>query len=478
VLLLSEGRQLRVRAEAVAKGVAVDVRLRPDPSPALDDVPETVVTYVARTLERVGIDYAALPHPFSRDPYLARARPQSALCLPLVKQGALVGVLYLENTSTPYAFTSHAAALTVLASAAAMALENSRLYGELEERETKIRTLFDSNLIGIFTTSGWGGAIVEANDAFLRVTGYTREDLAAGRINGPALTPPEWIPVSEQAASQVWSRGYTDVIEKETFRKDGTRVPVLVGLARVDAKRPYVVAFVLDLTDRKRAEEERERARRAEMERESAIATERNRLAAEVHDSLAQGLAMIVMQLADADVKLGSARPLAEKQLGLVRELAIESLSYARRSVNVLRPGIVAGGLPRAIRDVVDSVSRHFAGSMPLAITGDAVRLDVAVESALASIAREALTNAARHSRAARVDTELEYSKDGAVRLVVKDDGAGFDASTPRPDGFGLLSMRERAARAGVELTIITEPGAGTEVVASYSSSTPVRASS
>lgn len=472
VLLLSEGGELRVRAEATTTGSdAVTVRST-DVSSATIPVPETIKTYVTRTHQPVAIDDVAATHPFVDDAYFQTARPRSVLCLPLLKQGTLIGALYLENGLTPHAFAPRVTALTVLASAAAMALENSRLYGELEERETKIRTLFDANLIGIIVSSGWETELVEANDAFLRLVGYTREDLAAGRLTGLALTPPEWMPATERAASQVWTRGYSDVFEKEALRKDGTRVPVLVGTVQVKGKRPQMVAFVLDLTDRKRAEEERVRARRLEMERESAVMTERSRLAAEIHDSLAQGLAMIVMQLADAEAKLGPARSPAEKQLGLVRELAIESLSYARRSVNVLRPGIVAGGLPRAIRDVVDSVSRHFGGSVALAITGDSLRLDATVESALASIAREALTNAARHSGAARVDVELEHAEDGAVRLVVRDDGAGFDAGAIRPDGYGLVSMQERAARAGVALTIVTEPGSGTEVVATYLPST------
>jgi signal transduction histidine kinase len=187
-----------------------------------------------------------------------------------------------------------------------------------------------------------------------------------------------------------------------------------------------------------------------------------------MHDTLAQGLAMIVMQLADAEAKLGSAWAQAEKPLGMVRELAVESLAYARRSVNVLRPNVGAGGLSRAVRDIVDSVRRHFAGSMILDATGDAVLLGASVESALAGIAREALTNAVKHSNATRITVELNFAH-GAVRLVVSDDGIGFDANAVRADAYGLVSMQERAARAHVALTFVTEPGAGTTIIASRS---------
>ena len=225
----------------------------------------------------------------------------------------------------------------------------------------------------------------------------------------------------------------------------------------------------MDVTERERAEEERRAHRRLEREQQSAIVAERTRLAGEIHDTLAQGLAMIVMQLADAEAKLGPAWVSAEKPLGLVRELAVESLAYARRSVTMLQPSAPAAGLARAIRDLVDSGRRHFGGTLNFAVTGDAVLLPASVESALAGIAREALTNATRHSGAPRVEVELAFQDGGAVRLAVADDGVGFDLENVHSNGYGLTSMQDRAARAGVALTFVTEPGAGTEVVASWS---------
>ena len=206
-------------------------------------------------------------------------------------------------------------------------------------------------------------------------------------------------------------------------------------------------------------------ARRLETERDAAIAHERSRLAGEIHDNLAQGLAMIVMQLADAEAKLGPAWSQAEKPLSLVRELAVESLAYARRSVSMLRPHVGTGGLARSIRDVVDSVRRHFSGSIILDVTGDQVLLDAAVESALVGIIREALTNAVKHSSASRITVELNFAR-GAARAVVSDDGIGFDANVVHSDAYGLVSMQERAARAGVALTVVTEPGGGTTIIA------------
>jgi PAS domain S-box-containing protein len=176
----------------------------------------------------------------------------------LINQGRLNGVLYLENNLTPRVFLrARITVLKLLASQAAISLENSRLYRNLAEREAKIRRLVDANIIGIFVRSVPGemdGSIVEANDAFLRMVGYDREDLVSGRINWPELTPPEWRGRDARAVAEMRTTGTVPAYEKEYFRKDGSRVPVLLGAASLE-NGSYSVAFVLDVTERKVAEE-------------------------------------------------------------------------------------------------------------------------------------------------------------------------------------------------------------------------------
>lgn len=346
---------------------------------------------------------------------------------------------------------------------------------ELSNRDKTLFRLVDANIIGVATCDA-EGRILEANDAYLDMLGYSRDDLVSGRIGWRELTPPEWQDVSNKAVAEIEATGRCGVFEKEYFRKDGSRVPILMASASIDESPREIVAFVLDLTARKRAEAALKRsetylaeAHRLESEREAAIASERTRLAGEIHDTLAQALAMIVMQLADAEAKLGPEWSRAEKPLSMVRELAVESLAYARRSVNMLRPSVRTGGLARSLRDVVDSLARHFGGSMDLTINGDSALFDAAVESALTGIAREAITNAVKHSNATRIGVELDFAKGGAVRVVVSDDGIGFDPNAARTDSYGLVSMQERAARGQVALTFVTEPGAGTTIVASWS---------
>ena len=149
----------------------------------------------------------------------------------------------------------------------------TRLQGEIDAREAKIRRLVDANIIGIFV---WDveGRILEANEAFLRIIQYDREDLAAGRVRWTDLTPPEWRDDTARRVAEVMGTGIAQPREKEYFRKNGSRVPVLIGGTAVGEEPQQGIAFVLDLSERKRAEAQaRESERRyREMQMELAHA--------------------------------------------------------------------------------------------------------------------------------------------------------------------------------------------------------------
>ena len=255
LLILLHGSELWIQAEAKTRGSSVTVRLRETPVSVLE-LPESIVRYAARTQETVILDDAAAQNPFSSDEYIREQRPRSVLCLPLVKQGVLVALLYLENNLGPNFFApGRIAVLKVLASQAAISLDNSRLYREVQEREAEIRRLVNANIVGIFI---WEleGRILEANDAFLRIVGYEREDLLSGPLRWTDLTPAEWLDRDlEQFVPQLKLTGSLQPFEKEFFRKDGSRVPVLLGVAAFGEERKRGVAFVVDLTERKQAEE-------------------------------------------------------------------------------------------------------------------------------------------------------------------------------------------------------------------------------
>jgi PAS domain S-box-containing protein len=254
LLVLSRGAEQRIAAEATTSGDTVTVQLS-DEAVTAAALPELVLQYVLHTQETVVLDDAATWSQFSEDPYIHQRQARSILCLPLTNQAKLIGILYLENNLAPRVFApDRTAVLKLLASQAAISLENSRLYHDLADREAKIRRLVDANIIGIFIADR-EGRILEANDAYLRIVGYDREELVLGRLHRTELTAPEWREVDKRAWGELNSTGAVQPFEKEYIRKDGSRVPVLVGAALFKEGGDQGLAFVLDLTERKGAEE-------------------------------------------------------------------------------------------------------------------------------------------------------------------------------------------------------------------------------
>lgn len=202
--------------------------------------------------------------------------------------------------------------------------------------------------------------------------------------------------------------------------------------------------------------------------REAGVADERRRLAAEIHDTIAQGLTGIIAQL---QVVTGAPdRATAHRHLERAVALARHSLGEARSSVHNLAPvALEADGLPEALRKTVAEWSERSAVRAEFTVTGTAGPLHGEIEAALLRIVQEVLSNTERHAAAARLGVTLSYM-DGEVVLDVRDDGRGFDPLA-RPcrtgtGGFGLAGMRARAERLAGSLTVESEPGGGTAVSA------------
>ncbi len=127
----------------------------------------------------------------------------------------------------------------------------------VRQSERRFRALRDANIIGIIYTN-FDGRIIEANDAFLRMLGYTREDLHAGRIDWRKLTPPEWYDLDVEALTALQNTGRAAPWEKEYYRKNGSRVPVLVGASLMNDQTKDVMAFILDISERKKLEQRKD----------------------------------------------------------------------------------------------------------------------------------------------------------------------------------------------------------------------------
>jgi len=203
-------------------------------------------------------------------------------------------------------------------------------------------------------------------------------------------------------------------------------------------------------------------------ERRKAVLEERNRLARDIHDNLAQGFAAILMQLQGAQREGGGMLPLGvATSVETAVDLARTHLTEARRSVGALRPIVGKGeDIATALKRLADMGQRTARTPIDL-VVDELPRLGDAVEREVIGIAQEALTNAVRHSRARRITITASAVQSVGLRLSVADDGRGIarDGST---SGFGMTSMQERADRIGASLTIVTAPRNGTEVVLAW----------
>lgn len=200
-----------------------------------------------------------------------------------------------------------------------------------------------------------------------------------------------------------------------------------------------------------------------------AVLNERNRIARELHDTLAQGFTSVSMQLEAVNAKMGDGGEAAREHLNQARLLVRSSLAEARRSVRDLRSEWLDGG---DLADALSGMARQLtAGAdvrVEVSVTGASRHLPERVEKTLLRVGQEALTNAVRHAAPASVRVRLDY-EDARVRLEVCDDGRGFLPETnghTTGGGFGLRGMRERVEQAGGTLHIRSREGAGTEVSA------------
>jgi PAS domain S-box-containing protein len=343
--------------------------------------------------------------------------------------------------------------------------ENVQLHSDLAERETKIRRLFDSNIIGIVIFD-FQERFVDANDAFLEMVGYSREDLVSGRMRWTDMTPAEWRAVSEQRAAELAATETCQAFEKEYFRKDGSRVPVLVGPVALEGRRKEGVAFVLDLTQRKRAEaiarESERRYREIEMELAHAnrVAT-MGQLTASIAHEVNQPIAANVFDAGTAlrwldrrppdleEVRQALARIVkdgkrASAVIDRIRDLIKKAPSRKDRvDINEAVREVIALCRAEAVKNGV-TVQAQLAESLPL-IDGDRVQLQQVILNLIVN-AVEAMGGVSQGPRELRICTGIDASN--WVLVAVRDSGPGLDPAhvehlfdafyTSKSNGMGM----------------------------------------
>jgi PAS domain S-box-containing protein len=421
-----------------------------------------------------------------RYPYLRPATPlaEEGLLVPFYVNGKAVGTIWAIAHNDRRKFDAEDLRLLErlgrFASAAYQAVASiDDLKFQIAEREkaetavrelatglqSKIRCLVNSNIIGICI---WDveGRIIEANEAFLHIVGYGRGDLASGRLRWTELTPSEWREADEQALSELAANGICKPFEKEYFRKDGSRVPVLVGAALLEERRDEDVAFVLDLTERKRAEAQARESERRYHEAQMELA----------HANRVATMGQLTASIAH-EVKQPIAATVSNAQAGLrwlIREPP--DLEEVRQALACIakdgkRAGDVVGRIrdliqkapPRkdrfdlngAIREVIELtrseamkngvlVQTELTDNLPL-IDGDRVQLQQVMLNLIVNAveAMSGLTEGPRELLISAGKAEM-----GGVLVTVRDSGPGlapaalerlFEAFyTTKPNGLGM----------------------------------------
>ncbi|NHL69183.1 AAA family ATPase [Burkholderia ambifaria] len=447
LILTADDGAAKIQAEATVRGEAVCIQQE---SSSLDPnrVPTATINYVMRTREVLSIPDASKDPICATDAYTVTHRVRSILCIPLVRRHTLVGTLYLENRLSTGVFApARLASLGVLVSQVAITLENARLYRELSDREARIRRLVDANIIGIFIYA-LDGTILDANAAFLELLGYSRDELDHRQLNWRDITPPEWIQVDFQIHEPVLrATGVLAPIEKEYFRKDGSRAPVLVGAAMFSPTGDQGVAFVLDLSESKRADARARDSeiRFSEMQQELAHANRVStvgQLTAMISHEVKQPIAAMSAN-ADAALRWLSARPAnvdrAARALELIVRDTLRTGDIIDRIRNLVRKSPVRKeqvDLNEAILEVLFMTRRDAEkngisiettlAAPPPTVTGDRVQLQQVVLNLVAN-AIEAMHAVNEGRRLLSISTSR--SGDGTVDIKVKDSGPGMSAA-------------------------------------------------
>ena len=254
-LLLEKEGEWVVEATGTVEEVAVltSILLDTESTPLL---PLTIINYVARTKKSIVLGDAAREGDFTRDEYIASNKPKSVLCSPLIQQGKLVGILYLENNLASGAFTAdRVEVLQLLSSQAAIALNNALLYTQVRDNQEFLDTVIATMQDG-FSVVDTQGIKLRVNDTFCQMLGFSQEELIG--VKAPfSYWPPEELDIIQNVFSGVL-RGDMHPAELTFMRKNGERFPVLVSpsvLTNDRGEPTYYFALVKDITKLKKAQE-------------------------------------------------------------------------------------------------------------------------------------------------------------------------------------------------------------------------------
>ncbi len=374
--------------------------------------------------------------------------------------------------------------------------------------EQRFRRLYESNLVGIVYYNA-DRELFDPNEAFLSILGYDESERDV-RLTAHALTPPEWLETDDAQWKNIYSQGKCGPFEKEFFRKDGTRVHVMIAAADLDpGKHDQGVAFVVDLTPVKRVEEalrqteanlrqvnesleNRIRERTAELQLRSdqlrALALdltetesrERKRLAQVLHDHFQQLVSAAKLKVGIIRRKISD--PALLETITQAEGLLAETIDASRNLATELSPPVLHdGGLQAALEWLARKMERDHELHVNVAMDPECEPENEQMRTILFECARELLFNVVKHAQTSHAELEVSMSREGLLQLTVRDRGKGFDpnqleTASGQDGSFGLLSIKERLALLGglVRIRSSAESGTATTISVPFATASPV----
>jgi PAS domain S-box-containing protein len=484
LLIFFTSDEPRIAAEATTGRGKIEVTLR-NSAVTPTELIESVLHTAVRTRKSVILDDASTQNPFSADRYIRDTHALSVLCLPMLKQAELIGVLYLENNLTPHVFTSaRLAVLNLLASQAAISLENARLYADLGQGQKRFRAMVEKSAEGIVLGTPEKG-VIYASPSVERVLGYTPDEFAGRSLYG-AVHMDHDQRMADTVAELLAEPNKVVIDEVMVLHKDRSWRWIECTIRNL-LHEPSVQALVInfrDITERKHAQAEREQLEQRLHQAEKMEAV--GRLAAGIaHDfnNVLAGVFAYGEMLFEETPEPSPLKRYAKNVLTAAtrgRALVDQILAYSRAQLGKRAPldigqvvaetlELLRGSLPAAIR------LETSAPQLPLVVIGDATQLHQVVMN-LCNNAIQA-TSAGGTLRvaleAAELPTERTLSNGTLlpgqyVRLTVEDSGSGMDAATLSRIFEPFFTTKEIGRGTGLGLSlvyaIVTDAGGAIDV--------------
>ncbi|NUQ62359.1 MAG: PAS domain S-box protein [Pirellulales bacterium] len=338
--------------------------------------------------------------------------------------------------------------------------ERKRTHEALHQSLEQLQVIYDGMVEGLLITEIATKRFVRVNSSFCRMLGYSKEELLNASIKD--IHPPEEVP-NDLQRFQAAAEGRVSINEdRPVLRKDGSIFFAdITGRRIIYDGRPCLLALFRDVTDRKQAQEALKRERQTMQHMLRASDHERQLIAYEIHDGLAQDLAAAVMHLETyehlKEHHPSGAKATYDAGMQMLRQVHFK----ARRLISGVRPPILdESGLVAALAHLVHEQRMAEGPTIEFQSDVEFDRLPHVLENSIYRIAQEALSNACRHSRSEKVRVALTQEC-GLVRLEVQDWGVGFDPKHAGGDRFGLEGIRERARLLGGHVAIESRPGEG-----------------